>query len=160
MMGMSETVEEAAAKWGVIRAAWEAYSEKGAGAFDWDYDSRDVMEALTVSTSDGELALAKALAVADVLPTRVAATRLAALQVRADELLDGCCRAFVPLAQASIAEQGSPCYVCGGAPDVRIEMRAREDMEAPYGDVAAGTAMFWANACPHHHDEPVSVTLA
>jgi hypothetical protein len=36
-----------AAKWDRIAAAWERYCTGGAGAFDWDYDSRDLMRELT-----------------------------------------------------------------------------------------------------------------
>lgn len=90
----------------------------------------------------------------------MAEVRLAAIQAQADELLGACDRVLLPLGQPPVPSQWSPCFVCGEDPDVRIEMRTREAMKAPYGDVAAGTAMFWAHACPAHHDEPVSVTLA
>jgi hypothetical protein len=36
-----------AAKWDWIAAAWEKYLTEGAGAFDWDYDSRDLMRMLS-----------------------------------------------------------------------------------------------------------------
>lgn len=43
----SETLAEKAAKWDRIAAAWNKYRTEGAGAFDWDYDSRDLMLELT-----------------------------------------------------------------------------------------------------------------
>ena len=36
-----------AAKWDWISAAWNSYETKGAGFFDWDYDSRTLMDKLT-----------------------------------------------------------------------------------------------------------------
>jgi hypothetical protein len=42
-----DTVEQKAAKRDRIRAAWETYRREGAGVFDWDYDSRDLMDELT-----------------------------------------------------------------------------------------------------------------
>lgn len=35
-----------AAKWDRIAEAWQTYCTRGAGAFDWDYDSRDLMREL------------------------------------------------------------------------------------------------------------------
>lgn len=36
-----------ARNWRQIRDAWVLYCTKGAGEFDWDYDSRDIMADLT-----------------------------------------------------------------------------------------------------------------
>jgi hypothetical protein len=44
-----ETQAVKAAKWDRIAAAWETYCTDGAGAFDWDYDSRDLMRELGTS---------------------------------------------------------------------------------------------------------------
>ena len=52
---LRELIEEAwgcisdAERWQVIRRAWVGYEEKGAGHFDWDFDSREVMSALLAS---------------------------------------------------------------------------------------------------------------
>ena len=34
-------------RFALLRAAWQTYSDHGASAFDWDYDSRELMAALT-----------------------------------------------------------------------------------------------------------------
>lgn len=34
-------------KWAKIQNAWITYCHEGASAFDWDYDSRDLMRELT-----------------------------------------------------------------------------------------------------------------
>ena len=36
-----------AERWLLLREKWVTYCQKGASAFDWDYDSRDLMEELT-----------------------------------------------------------------------------------------------------------------
>lgn len=36
-----------AEKWAVIEKAWVLYCQRGAGQFDWDYESRQVMSELT-----------------------------------------------------------------------------------------------------------------
>jgi hypothetical protein len=90
----------------------------------------------------------------------IASGRIAEIQARAEWVLARCDRALVPIAEAPRAECGGSCFACGRAPDVRIEMRASGAMAAPYGEVAAGTPMFWCNACPAHHDEPVQITVS
>jgi hypothetical protein len=40
-----------AAKWDRIAAAWNTYWDQGAGAFDWDDDSRDLMTELLAETA-------------------------------------------------------------------------------------------------------------
>lgn len=42
--GRDVTTDEG--RWALIRRAWEGYREKGASHFDWDYDSRTLMDAL------------------------------------------------------------------------------------------------------------------
>lgn len=35
-----------AERWQIILEAWDLYYDLGCNAFDWDYDSRDLMRAL------------------------------------------------------------------------------------------------------------------
>lgn len=47
LLAEAEGVISDAERWRVIKRAWVEYRRKGAGYFDWDYDSRDLMHALT-----------------------------------------------------------------------------------------------------------------
>jgi len=44
---MTLTNQEKIAAWDLIAAKWEIYCTRGAGEFDWDFDSRPVMAELT-----------------------------------------------------------------------------------------------------------------
>jgi hypothetical protein len=73
--------------------------------------------------------------------------RIAAVQARAEQVLADCSRVLVPIMDAPVSERAGTC-VCGGLPDVRVSMRLD------------GVEMFWTNACPLHHDEPVTISIS
>lgn len=51
LLAEGRTVTDDAGRWALIRRAWEGYREKGAGHFDWDYDSRELMDLLVFGES-------------------------------------------------------------------------------------------------------------
>jgi hypothetical protein len=46
LVARASTVSTDAERWALIAEGWRIYEEAGASAFDWDYESRDLMRAL------------------------------------------------------------------------------------------------------------------
>lgn len=52
LLARSERCETGDDRWALIAEAWQTYCRGGASAFDWDYESRDLMDALMGPTVD------------------------------------------------------------------------------------------------------------